>query len=116
MFDKVTLPHNMIAIKVSVLPAEMVYKGTLGDFLSVLHAMIDAKQCMLSLDGKPITHVDMFYQDTDSWFIGVKEAPLYEHLKYATDFYATPIGIFDTYSGIYSRFTGFNLVIKTKGE
>lgn len=116
MFDKVTLPHNMIAIKVSVLPAEMVYKGTLRDFLSMLHTMIDAHQCTLSIDGKPVARVEMFYQDTDDWFIGVKESPLYEHLKYATNFYATPIGIFDTSSGIYTRFSGFNLVIKTKEE
>lgn len=108
------LPHNMIAIRVTPLPAELVSRGNIGDFLEMLRSIIDAGKCMLSIDGKPTVKVDAFYWDTDSWFICVKEAPLYEHLKYAIDFYATPIGIFDTYSGIYSRFAGFNLVIKKK--
>ena len=114
--SKVIIPHNMIAIKVTPFPAELISRGTIGDFLGMLRAMIDAHQCVLSIDGKPVARVEMFYMDTDDWFIGVKESPLYEHLKYATDFYATPIGIFDTYNGIYSRFSGFNLVIKKKED
>lgn len=110
------LPHNMIAIGVTPLPAEMVHRGTLGDFLEMLKSIIEAKKCTLSVDGKPVTTVDYFYYDSDGWCIGVKEAPLYEQLKYATDFYATPIGIFDTSSGMYTRFSGFNLVIKKKEE
>jgi hypothetical protein len=114
--DGKNIPHNMIAIKVTPLPSELVEKGTLGDFLNMLSSMIDARKCILSYDGKRITPVEMFYCDTDSWFIGVKEAPLYELLKYAEHFYATITGIFDTDTGSYLRFEGFRLIVKTKGD
>lgn len=114
--DRKNMPHNMIAIKVTPLPSELVEKGTLGDFLNMLSSIIDARKCFLSHDGKQITPVEMFYWDTDDWFIGVKETPLYELLKYATNFYATINGIFDTYTGSYLRFEGFKLIVKTKGD
>lgn len=110
------LPHNMIAIKVTPLPSKLVEKGTIGDFLNMLSSIIDARKCFLSYDGKQIATVEMFYWDTDDWFIGVKEAPLYEILKYATNFYATVNGIFDTDTGSYLRFEGFKLIVKTKGD
>lgn len=114
--DKKNIPHNMIAIKVTPLPSELVEKGTLGDFLKMLDSIIDARKCFLSYDGKQITTVEMFYWYADDWFIGVKEAPLYELLKYAEHFYASVNGIFDTDTGSYLRFEGFRLIVKTKGD
>lgn len=115
---KPKIPNDYIEIPV-VLPPQLVTSGHYPDFIRMLTAIIKSSQCMICIDGNPVTKVVMLYIDTDSTYpfkIFAKEYKLREYLKYAYHWYATPIGILDTASGSYLRFAGFNLAIKKKEE
>ena len=108
---KPNIPKDLVGIH-TILPAELIERGRLGDFMRMLHNMINAKMCTLSYDGKPIASVQVFYLDTDGAMIYVKESDVHEYLTKHSHMHATPIGILDTETGSYLRFTGFNLVIR----
>ena len=108
---KPNIPKDLIGIH-TILPAELIERGRLGDFMRMLHNMIYAKMCTLSYDGKPIASVQVFYLDTDGATIYVKESDIHEYYTKYPDAHASPIGILDTETGSYLRFTGFNLLIR----
>lgn len=105
-----TMPHNMLKIKI-VMPE--CFENSLENnktFLRAMRELISAGNLRVSIDGVPIakaTKVEFVYCDTDGWFVFVKESTLYEQLKYAIDWYVTPIGMIE--DGRYKTFTGFNL-------
>lgn len=108
---KPDIPKNYVGIPVK-LPMELFEHGRLGDFMRMLHNMIYAKMCTLRYDGKPIASVQVFYLDTDGATIYVKESDIHEYYTKYPNAHASPIGILDTESGSYLRFTGFNLLIR----
>lgn len=105
---KPNIPKDLVGIH-TIFPAELIERGRLGDFMRMLRVMIDSKMCKLSCDGKPITNVRAFYFDTDGAKIFVKESDVHDYLMKYSYVHATPIGILDTETGSYLRFTGFNL-------